>query len=608
MPLIELEILPGVLTERTERGAKGRWSDGNRIRFRQGLPEKLGGWQASTIAGDPIQGVPRSALDWQAIDQAKLTAVGTNLRLYQIYGGTAQNITPYRLATDAFGGLDTELTDPFDTTDTLSIVNVSHTGHGLIVGTAVYFDGATAVGGLTIDGEYVVESVIDADNYTIDAGSAATSTANGGGTVDYAYEINVGASVGVLGLGWGAGAWGEGTWGTAREVSSILLDARTWALDTWGEDLIANPRDGGIYVWDKSAGYADNRAAPITDAPAPALFTLVSPIDRHLIALGCVPIGGSTLDPLVIRWCSQNDYTDWTPTRLNTAGQRRLDGASTIMSGIRVREETLIFTDVSVFGMNFVGPPSIFSIRQLGGECGLIAPLARAEFGGIAFWMSYENFFYYDGSLNVLPCPVRNHVFDDVNVTARSQFHCGVNTLFHEIWFFYASAGSAEIDRYVIFGMQEQAWWYGDLDRTVWLDHSGVRLVPAAFDASGTMYDHETGTSADGSAMSEFLESWDFEVPGEFGSTGQNLVFMDALIPDFLRMTGPMQVTLNARKYPAGEQVTRGPFDVRTFDEYIRPRIRGRQVSLRMESNQAFPSTDWRAGVWRMNVRPHGKR
>ena len=279
------------------------------------------------------------------------------------------------------------------------------------------------------------------------------------------------------------------------------------------------------------------------------------------------------------------------------------------MSGLRTREEILVFTDVSLYAMTFVGPPSTFNIRQIGTGCGLAGPLARAEFGGTVFWMSYEDFFYYDGSLGVLPCPIRNHIFDDLNRTAASQFHASVNTLFQEIWFWYASASSSEIDRYAIFNTQEREWYYGQLDRTAWLDQSGVRDVPAAFNASGTLYDHESGSSDDGDAMGEYLESWDFEIPGGGGAPlGDGLLFMRRLVPDFLRMTNPIQVTLKARKYPHGEQIERGPFTVLTTDGYVRPRIRGRQVALYMQSDQDFPDADWRSGTWRMDVRPHGRR
>lgn len=611
MPLVEFPIAPGIVTEATERGAKGRWRNGNRVRFRQDLPQKIGGWRAKPLAGETMVGVPRAAHDWQAINGEQITAVGTNLRLYHAYGGTLVNITPYRLATDDFGGSDPELTDPFSTTSGSAVVDVAHTSHGLTEGATVYFANATAVGGITVDGEYTVTTVGGGNSYQITHTSNATSTAGpGGGTVDYAYEINVGSSSGNVGLGFGAGPYGEGTYGTARESSDILIVPRSWALDTWGEDLVANPRHSGIYYWDKSGGFSDNRATLIhANAPSNAAFVVVSPVDRHLIALGCTPIGGSSRDPLTIRWSSQNDFTDWSPTRVNTSGQRRLDGGSEILSGLRTREEILVFTDVPLYAMTFVGPPQIFHIREIGTGGGLAGPLARTEFRGAAWWMSYEDFFYYDGAMRVLPCPVRNHVFDDLNRTQVDKFFAGVNTLYQEVWFFYCSADSMEIDRYALVNVEEGHWSIGELERTAWLDQSAVRTKPAAFDAAGTLYDHETGASAAGDAMGEFLESWDAEVPGPNGEpAGDHLLFLRRLVPDFLEMTGPMEVTLKGRKYPHGEQITKGPFEVATSDGFIRPRIRCRQTSLFFQSKQSIVETHWRMGTWRVDARPHGRR
>ena len=612
MPREEILIDPGFYTEQTDRGAKNRWRRGNRVRFRQGLPEKMGGWIQRTLGGEAIAGVPRGGVDWLALDRTKFTSVGTDRRLYLITSSNVVvNITPYRLATDEYGGTDTELTDPFDTTDTLTTVVVTHTSHGLSVGDTVYFANATAVGGITVDGEYQVTIVDTPNTYTIDTGIAASSTTNGGGTVDYAYEINVGRSLATAGVGFGTGTFGTGTFGTPRESgATALLFARTWSLDTWGEDLIANPRGGGIYTWDKSAGLVDNRATPIANAPALATAVVVSPTDRYMIAIGCVPIGGSELDGRVLRWCSQNDYTDWTPTRLNTSGQRRIDAGATMVSGLRTEQEILIFTDAPLYAMSSVAPPTVFNLRQVGSACGLIGSLARTAVGMNAFWMSQEDFYVYSGGqVSVLPCPVRNHVFEDVNRDAAATFHVGKNSLFQEVVFFYASAASQEIDRYVIFNYLEGSWYFGDLARTTWLDRdTSVRTVPAAFGSAGQMYDHESGFTDNGAAMGEYLESWDLEVPGAQGqSLGDNLALLRSIIPDTLRMSGDLSVTLKARKWPHGEQVTRGPFMLQPTTPFMPVRTRGRQISLRIESAQSSPTTDWRLGTWRANLRPHGR-
>lgn len=606
MPKIPIEVRPGIVTEETARGGSNRYKLANRVRFYNGHPEKLGGWLSHTLAGDAILGVPRGNIEWRALSNESLSAFGTNLRLYLIDGGAVENITPYRLATDEFGASETELTDPFDTTDTESIVLVTHAAHGAIVGDTVYFANADAVGGLTIDGEYQILTTPTSGTYTIDAGSAATSTVTGGGTVDFGYEINIGNASGTAGLGWGVGGWGEGTWNTPRTAGDLVFPPRIWSFATWGEDLIANPVNGGIYVRDTSVA-PPNRAALIAAAPAAAAFIGISPIDRHLFAYGCTPIGGSVRDPLVLRWCSQNDYTDWTPTRTNTSGERRISDGSALSSAINARTEQLIFTDTAPYVVTFIGPPETFQIRQLGSDAGIAGPLVRAEYAGRVYWMSQSDFFVYDGSLNILPCPIHNHVFNDINLLQGGKFHCGVSTEFHEIFFFYVSADATEIDRYVSYDVLYNTWSMGELERTTWFDNSEVRSKPAAFNASAVFYDHETGATDDGSAMGDYLDTWDFEID----PAGEHVMFIEKLVPDFLRLSGTVQVTFTGKLYPNGdasEDVTKGPFDIVPGTKFVKPRLRARQISMRIASDPMVPATDWRTGTWLGHARPQGRR
>jgi hypothetical protein len=605
LTIVPFRIEPGLVTEATDRGARNRWVDADKVRFRKGWPEKLGGWQEVTQQ-DRFEGVPRAIIAWSAIDERRYFGVGTSEKLYLRQGSTNADITPYDEATSAFSGSASTLSDPFSTTSGSEVVEVSHTSHGRTVNSWIEFANASNVGGLDMNGEWQITDVIDSDTYEFRHTSAATSTATGGGTVDYAYQIAAGQKDAQPGFGYGAGSWGVGTFGTERDAF-VTLSPRLWSLDTWGEDLIANPRGGAIYRWQPPSG-TSTRANEITDAPDECLLILVSEVDRHLIAVGCTPIGESDLDPLVIRWCDQNDLTTWTPDINNTAGQRRLDDGSLFIAAIRGRREHVLFTDTAVYTMAFTGPPAVFSIRRVGRHGGLVGQMGVAEYNGVIYWMGSEDFFVYDGRVRILDCPVRNKVFGDINFSQRAKFFAGVNSLFTEIWWFYCSAGSQEIDRYVIFNFNEGTWTFGSLHRTAWVDRSEIAPVPYATTRAGALFAHETGNDDDSTDMDWFLESYDVELPsGEedaAGGPGGRLLRMRRLIPDFFERNEDINVTIKARKYPHGAQVERTQV-MTTNDDFVRVRLRGRQMGLRLSgSSQAY----WRAGHWRLDVLPHGRR
>lgn len=607
MPLLPFNIQPGLVTEATERGARNRWVDADKVRFRKGWPEKIGGWRLETGSAT-LDGVARSIIGWRAIDEITYFAVGTSEKLYLRTGGANSDITPYDAATDAFGGTDSELTDPFTTTNGSNVVQVTDTSHGRTVDSWVEFSGASNVGGLDMNGvEWQVTNVIDSDNYEFEHTSAATSNDTGGGTVNYAYWLAAGPADATPGFGYGAGAYGDGTWGTSRE-GSTTLPPRIWSLDTWGEDLIANPRGGKIYTWAPPDG-TNTRASAITNAPDENLLILVSDTDRHLIAVGTVPIGESSLDPLVIRWCDQNDFTTWTPDITNTAGQRRLDDGNRFVAAIRGRREHLIFTDTSLYTMTFVGPPAIFALRRAGKHGGILGQNAAAEYNGVAYWMGLEDFFVYDGRVRILDCPVRNFVFDDMNRDQRQKFFAGINSRFTEVWWFYATEGSMDIDRYVIYNFNEGTWTFGSLARTAWLDRSEASSVPVAAartDGDSSLYLHEVGYADNGADMDWYLESYDAELPemGDEGGPGGYYMRVRKLIPDFFERNEDITVTLKARKYPNknSQQVSKSE-TLTTSDDYIKIRLRGRQIALRLSgSSDDF----WRAGNWRVDAFPHG--
>jgi len=594
MARTDLKLAPGLYRDETDRWAKGRWKEGDLIRFRRGLMQPIGGWTSQETG---LVGVTRSLLPHKTLDLENVLAIGTSKKLYLRYGGTVYNITPLRDSSSAPIS-STALTDPFDTTDTSTTINVSHTSHGENPGDRVFFSNATAVGGVTIDGEYEVATVVDADNYTITHSSAATSTANGGGTVDFDYEIHIGADHQTLGLGYGAGGYGLSTWGTARNASSILIDARIWSIEPWGEDIVASPRGGAIYQWDASNGFT-TRAVVISQAPTTAERIVVSREDRHLIALGAHD--GSNNDPLLVAWCDQENFTTWTATSTNTAGDKRLDGGTRIITAVHTKRETMIFTDSAIFSMQFIGPPDTFGIRQIVNRISIMGPNSAVEYGDAVYIMAKSNFYVYDGIIREIPCEVWEYVFRDINEDQSVKSFAGTNQQFSEVWWFYPSSGSLEVDRYVIYNKEEGHWSTGTLSRTAFYDDQGI--FNTVFAVSGdTIYAHEDGTNADGEAMASYAESYDIELGNDLG-----FIRLNRIIPDFKSIDGSVDITVKARRFPQDtKQYTNGPHNVTSSTTQIGTRIRGSQIAVRVESTEI--DDFWQMGVFMADYRPHGKK
>lgn len=594
MPLTPLNIQAGIFKESSELGAadRNRWSDGNLVRFWKGQPEPIGGWIEETLSGGPVLGIPRGLLDWTDLIGFQNVAIGTHLKLYVLRGGQLADITPVRES----GTLGA---DPFTTTLGSTEVTVSDSLHGLAVNAYVTFSGATTVGGITIDGEYAVTEVVDTNTYKIVDDETATSSATGGGAaVDYVYLINPGSSTATFGRGWGAGAWSEGTWGTPRETTETFLFPRSWYLDTWGEDLIANPRGQGIYQWDTSTGLTSNRATQISGSPDTAQAILVHPEARHLIAFGAHT--GSVSDPLFIRWCSQNDLTDWTPTETNTAGDRRLEDGSTILGALLSSlGNILVFTDTALYNMEYTGPPYVFSIHHISTNCGIIAPRAATFYQDRAYYMGNENFFVFDGSLSILPCDVLSYIYDDLDRDNANKTHAGIIESTREIIFFYPSNedGTGEASRYVTYNVVDKNWSIGNLARTSWRDRSETFKLPFATDSNGILYTHERDDIFPDGA---FVESGELNM-----GQGDNFLFADRVIPDFERNTGTVYLTLYAKRYPgATEEFTKGPYSLTSTTDKVDFRLRGRQVKVRLNSDDV----DWRLSGIRIRAKRDGSR
>ena len=604
----KLDILPGFYTEDTEAGTVGRWVDGDLVRFKNGLLQSIGGWVQQTLSAS-ILGIPRSLHDWQALDSSNLISLGTEKRLYVIEEDlTVHNITPIRdsgtLGAAPISTSDAGLYDPNLTGDA-SFVSIADTSHGCSVGDIVTIGGADPVGGITIDGDYEVKAVTDVNNYILQHSEEATSTAVGGGvSVTYIYEITAGsASSGIAG-GWGTGSWGQATWNTPRLTSSFVLELRTWSLDNWGEDLIASPRGGTIYVWDKSGGFSA-RATEIANAPDTVLRVIVSEQNRQLIAFGAHT--GSASDPLFIAWSDTEDYDTWIPAVDNTAGDKRIDNGSEIITAVQTRNGILIFTDIGGHFMQPVGGNEVYGFKGVGGNMSIAGPAAAVDVAGIVYIMTKNNFYVFDGVMRVLPCDVWTTVFDSdktsnaINKAQASSVVCSHVQNFNEVWWFYPSQGETTNNRYVIYNYVENIWYTGSLGRSSFHDFSDFLDTPYGFDESGNIFTHEDGDLADVESLDWYAESGDLSI-----SDGDYVMHISKLIPDFDRIQGSVNVTLKTKKRPQDTQKSKGPYE---FDGSIGERgvrARGRYISMLVEA--AVSGTKARMGSWRARIRPDGER
>lgn len=605
----------GIITDVTPNAATGGWVDCNHIRFRDGRPEKIGGWVRATAT--PFVGTCRSLWTWVTLGNEVITGVGTHKKFYLEKSGVLDDITPLRLTV-------TVGSDPFATTAGSDLITVTHAAHGAFPGDYVTFSGATAFGDVTaleLNQELMVVAVVDGDTYQVSVGSTHASTASGGGaSVQAAYQVNTGSDSVLLGAGWGAGVWGRDEWGGPASSLAALESLRLWTQENWGEDLLLSPRGGGLYVYDVSA--APPRATAVTgsDVPDGMLSFLVSPNERIVLALGCSPIGETEIDRLLVRWCDYEDYTQWTPASTNAAGGTRLNVGSEIITGARAQQEILVWTDEALFAFSFVGVPSIFQVRLVDSSVDLLGPNAVNVYTGTTYWMGRNNFYIYDGRVRVLPCSVKNHVLRDLNYLQKDKVTCGVNAAFNEVWWFYPSAQSQECDRYVIYNTLEQAWSYGELARTAWLD--AVFGSPPVAAYNGRLYYHETGLDAvdvhDAGVpepLAAFVESAPFELEGGGLGRGDKFYFVSQLVPDvdFRGSTAAeptVTYTFRKRRYPglayADETTNVVQTDVGRFTETRNIRLRSRALAVRVSSSGL--GVEWRLGDNRLRIRTDGEK
>jgi len=628
MPLTKLQFRPGINRETTSYANEGGWWESEKIRFRFGVPEKIGGWVKNTASS--FLGTCRALHSWVGLDGTVRTGVGTHLKYYIKEGSDFNDITPIR-ATTAAGDVT------FAAVDGSSTLTVTEADHGAVVNDFVTFSGAVSLGGnITADvlnQEYQIVTIENSSSYTITAKdtSGATVTANssdtgnGGSSTVGAYQINVGLDTTVFGTGWGAGTWGRGAWGSAATLTAPSDILRIWTHDNFGEDLLFNVRDGGIYYFDTSVdGATYSRATELSQVsgadsttPTIAKQVLVSDVDRHVLMFGCDPEDNiGTQDPLLIRFSDQEDVLTWASTSTNTAGSLRLGSGSTIEAAVETRQQTLVFTDVSLHTLQFLGPPFTFGLQMVSENITIMGPIAAVALEDQVYWMGQGAFYVYSGRVTELPCTVKSYVFNDINLDQKEKIFAATNSEFNEVWWFYPSASADEIDRYVIFNYAENVWYFGSLTRTAWQD-KGISNFPLA--AGGQyLYDQENGLD-DGSSdpaapITSYIESSQMDI-----GDGDNFAFIKRLIPDVTfngsTLSAPtVDFTIKTRNFPGGNYVqstasavTRSAkVPVEQFTDQVHLRLRGRSFAMRVESDDI--ETKWRLGAPRLDIRQDGRR
>ena len=694
MPLQKILFKPGVNRENTRYTTEGGWYECDKIRFRQGNPEILGGWQPFSAA--TYLGVCRSLWNWVLLDGTNVIGIGTNLKFYIEQGGVFYDVTPIRLTTAAG-----DVTFVGNGTTTVTVTDASH---GCVTGDFVTFSGATGTYATTLNAQFQVTVLTD-NTYTIStAPTVVAAGATGGASVVGTYQINVGPAIPAPLTGWGAGTWGQAgtTWGFGGTSTSAL---RLWNQNNYGEDLVYGPRGGGIYYWDASSGvttrgvalntlggtvtftnasptlvtstilYTEGAAIQfsggslptgvsaattyyvfqvnglefnlldssgnevnttssgsgavslIMDVPTVQNNLTVSDTSRFLIAFGCNDYEEAALDPMLIRWSAQDDIYNWTPDPTNQAGFTRLSHGSEIITVVQTRQEFVVFTDSSIYSLQYLGPPYVWAPQLLGDNISIMSPNAAVIASGIVYWMGVDKFYMYDGRVQTLNCDLRRFIFSDLNQEQALQVFCGTNEGFNEVWWFYCSANSTAIDKYVIYNYAEKIWYYGTMERTAWLD-SGLQPYPiaakyASATTSGNLINHETGlndnTTGTAAAIDAYISSSEFDI-----GDGHNFGFVWRVLPDL--------TFENAENTPAGalptvsmtlqgltnsgsgvtstasQPVTKSSTYVITeqFTGQIYTRMRGRQMIFKIASNQV--NTCWQLGAPRIDIRPDGRR
>jgi hypothetical protein len=696
MPLTKLQFRPGINREITSYSNEGGWFDCDKVRFRFGFPEKIGGWLR--LSATTFLGTCRALHPWVALDGSRYLGVGTHLKYYINEGGGYSDITPIRDTTAAgdvtFVAAANTLSAGISAVQTIipltsstgfppsgliqigseqiryatvtgndlegvtrgvngtipaahlsaaavdcATLTVSDTAHGALDNDFVTFSGAVSLGSqitaAILNQEYQIVSIVDVDSYLIEARAVASipsittsgglnptpvfadssDSGTGGASVVGAYQINTGLDTTITGNGWGAGTWGRGTWGSGASLLVSGSQLRIWSHDNFGEDLLFNVRDGGIYYWDKSSGttargVALSSLSGASSTPTVAKQIMVSDTDRHVIAFGCdSEASPGVQDPLLIRFSSQESLTDWAAQATNTAGELRLGSGSQIVTAAETRQQILVFTDTSLYAMQYLGPPFTFGVQLISENITMGGPLTAMAVDDQVFWMGLSEFYVYNGAVQRLPCSVRDYVFEDMNLAQMEKVTAGLNSENSEIWWFYPSAASDENDRYVIYNYMEQAWYYGTLARTAWLDR-GIEEFPIAAAPDHYLYNHEfgfdDGSTSPASAINAFVSSSPLDL-----ADGQQFTFVRRLLPDvsFRNSSAPVpsiDITTRVRNFTGASFLSTTTSEIGAATDQVHLRLRGRQVSIEVASDET--GVAWRLGSLRYDLQPDGRR
>ena len=647
MPLQKLQLRPGVNRESTSLANEGTWFEMDKVRFRSGYPEKIGGWTLDTGTAEAalqppagsFWGVCRSLWNWVTLSGFNLMGLGTNLKYYiqQTSGGDFYDVTPIRDSS-------TVASNAFTTVNGSTIVVVNDAGHGAKDGDFVTISGVSgAVNGIpsaALNLEFRL-TYIDASSYSITVASPATSSGTTGAAT-FTYQISTGGEIFTVGVGWGAGGWGGdsgGTltgWGEAAPAGlGVDQQMRLWSQANYGQDLIINPRGGALYLWkvnasptvyDRAVLLSSTSPSPYTtdtDCPSVCNAVAVSDASRFVIAFGCNDYGSAELDPLLIRWSDQEDYATWAPAATNQAGSYRLSTGSSIVANLQTRQEILVWTDAALYSMQYLGPPYVWGFQILGSNLSIAGPNAVATAANVTYWMGLDKFYMYSGRVETLYCPLRQYIFGDINLQQQYQFFASTNEGFNEIWWFYCSANSTVIDRYVVYNHLEKIWSYGNMSRTAWID-SPLRDFPAAAGYGGQLIYHEDGvddgTTNPPSPIEAYVQSADMNI-----GDGHNYGFVWRMIPDVTfdgsYVNNPaVTITLRPRQNPganyntapsntvASAQNYQGQrnYVVQQFTQIVYTRVRGRQMAFKISSDGL--GVQWQLGVPSIDLRPDGRR
>lgn len=622
MPLKKLTLKAGVNRENTRYTNENGYYVSNNVRFRQGTPEKIGGW--TRLSANFFLGVCRSLWNWVTLGGANLVGVGTNLKFYIEFGGTYYDITPLRVTPAPLIGAD-----PFAGNGTTT-VTVTDVAHGGITGDFVTFSGATGTYDTIFNAEFQI-TVLTVDTYTITTPSVIAAGNYGGASVVASYQINVGAAYATPITGWGAGPWGAGPWGIGGGASSVSV--RLWAQSNFGENLVFGYRGGAMYYWDNTTGLTSrgvlvSSLSGASDVPLIQNFLMVSAISRFVFAFGTNDYGSSTQNPMLLRWSDQESVTQWTPAATNQAGSLLLSHGSKIVTAIQTRQEIVVFTDSSLYSLQYQGPPVIWSSQLLGDNISIVGPNAAAIGSGVIYWMGTDKFYKYDGRVQTLRCDLRKFIYDDINLLQVDQFFASTNEGFNEVWFFYCSANSQEIDRYAVYNYFENngegVWYYGEMVRTAWLD-SGLRNNPIAATAINNLVYHESGNDDNSTEVTlpinAVIETAEFDI-----DDGDHFGFVWRILPDMTFVGSDSvdnpQVTMTliplqnsgsganvpqsvaSTSYATIQRIATAPIEEFTGQVYVR--VRGRQMILKIESNQI--GCAWQLGSPRIDIKQDGRR